>query len=116
MPGISELMGGMASGKMAGSGEHKPMGGEHKPPMGGGGVPEHMAAMHKEMGGKHFHGHSDGFSHTSHHVKEDGKVEGPQEHESAEAMADHMKGVMGDGEESGGGSGYSGGGSNSLMD
>lgn len=50
----------------------------------------HMAAHH-EGDGKHMHVHQDGGGgHTSHHVAEDGKVQGPHDHENIEALKDHM--------------------------
>ena len=55
-----------------------------------GGVPEHLKALHGAMGGKHMHVHSDGFSHTSHQVGEDGEVQGPHDHENLDALKDHM--------------------------
>jgi hypothetical protein len=58
------------------------------------GVAGHMKAMHSETGGKHAHIHSDGFSHTTHHVGEDGQVQGPHEHGSAEEAADAMKNFL----------------------
>jgi hypothetical protein len=78
------------SGRGAGISERmeKPMGekpgGEH------GGVPEHLKAMHAEMGGKHMHVHQHEGGLTSHHVGEDGKVEGPHDHENTEALKEHM--------------------------
>jgi hypothetical protein len=65
----------------------KPM---HEKPEGEGGVPEHLKAMHAEMGGKHMHVHQHEGGLTSHHVGEDGKVEGPHDHENTEALKEHM--------------------------
>lgn len=67
---------------------------------GGNSVHEHMAAMHAEHGGKHFHhmAHEDG-SHTTHHVGEDGQVQGPHEHPDMEAVQAHHASVMGGGHE-----------------
>ena len=93
---ISDRMSGMASGAMA-----RPMGHE-APPMQqgeGGGVHEHLAAMHAKMGGTHVHIHHDGLTHTTHHVGEDGKVQGPHEHPDKEAMMEHVGKVLGGGEE-----------------
>jgi hypothetical protein len=53
-------------------------------------VHEHLTALHAAMGGKHMHVHSDGMFHTSHQVGEDGKVEGPHDHENIEALKEHM--------------------------
>lgn len=54
------------------------------------GVHEHLAAMHAQSGGKHMHVHSDGMTHTTHHVGEDGEVQGPHNHENIEALKDHL--------------------------
>lgn len=93
---ISDRMSGMASGKMAGS-EEPEMDGEEK----GGDVKEHLMKMHAKMGGTHSHLHSDGMSHASHHVSEDGQHSGPHEHESADAMAEHTKKMHGGEEQNG---------------
>lgn len=71
---------------------------------GDGGVHEHLAALHASMGGQHFHAHHDGMGgYTSHQVHEDGHHEGPHQHESHHAMAEHMKKFMGgEGEEASG--------------
>lgn len=70
-------------------------------------VHEHLSAMHQAMGGKHMHVHSDGSGmHTTHHVGEDGQVQGPHEHPDMEAVKAHMEQVMGDNDEDE----YSGGG------
>ena len=88
---IADRMSGL-SGRGAGISERmekpmgeKPMGGEHE-----GGIPEHLKAMHAEHGGKMMlaHHHEGGI--TSHHVGEDGKVEGPHDHENTEALKEHM--------------------------
>lgn len=55
-----------------------------------GGVHEHLKALHEEMGGKHMHVHQHEGGMTSHQVGEDGEVEGPHEHESTEALKEHM--------------------------
>ncbi len=85
---IADRMSGM-SGRGAGISERmerpKPMESEHE-----GGVPEHLKAMHAEMGGKHMHVHQHEGGITSHHVGEDGKVEGPHDHENMEALKEHM--------------------------
>ncbi len=60
---------------------------------GGGSSPvhEHLSAMHSAMGGKHMHIHSDGSGmHTSHHVGEDGQVQGPHDHDNIESLKAHM--------------------------
>ncbi|MGH9345053.1 MAG: hypothetical protein ACRD19_14995 [Terriglobia bacterium] len=53
----------------------------------------HLAAKHS--GGKHMHIHHDGEAMTSHHVDEQGDIEGPHEHETPEDLADHVSNVMG---------------------
>ena len=71
---------------------------EHSP------VKEHLAAMHSEMGGKHMHVHSDGGKLTSHHVGEDGQVEGPHDHANMDALKQHMDQFLNEeGSEQGGG-------------
>jgi hypothetical protein len=62
----------------------------------------HMASKHGGEG-MHMHLHSDGMSHTSHHAEKGGKPEGPHEHESMEAMQEHVGNTMGDGMEGEGG-------------
>lgn len=73
-------------------GDGKPMPGkpESKPETGAGkDIKQHMSEMHAADGGKHYHAHHDGMSLKSHHVAEDGKVEGPIEHDSPESMGHH---------------------------
>lgn len=57
----------------------------------------HLENLHAKTGGKHMHIHSHGKGHTTHHVGDDGMAEGPNEHGDDEALAEHVKGVMGDG-------------------
>jgi hypothetical protein len=60
----------------------------------------HMGAKHSE--GVHMHVHHDGMGMTSHHhMGGGGQPEGPHEHASADEAADHMKMVMGEGEQDG---------------
>ena len=69
-------------------------------------VHEHLAAMHKEMGGKHMHIHQNEHGeHMTHQVGEDGKVEGPHNHENLEAMKKHIGTFMGEEEHEEGGYG-----------
>lgn len=65
------------------------------PSMGHAGV--HMAAKHD--GGEHGHIHArpEGGAST-HHVGMDGQVTGPDEHGSVGEAADHLSGMMGDGD------------------
>ena len=60
-------------------------------------VRDHLEHMHEAHGGRHMHitRHEDGRL-ASHHVAEDGEVQGPHEHEDAEALKDHVGAVMGD--------------------
>jgi hypothetical protein len=60
---------------------------EHEP----GSIHEHMAQMHAEHGGKHMHviEKPEG-GYQSHHVGEDGKVEGPHDHENLESLKGHL--------------------------
>ena len=104
MNSISDRMSGMASGKMADHGE--PDADDREQQGEGGDVKEHLMKMHAKMGGTHSHMHSDGISHTSHHVSEEGKHHGPVEHESADQMAEYSKKHhTGGGEENGEGDG-----------
>lgn len=93
----------MASDRMGASPAAKPLPGAKAMPEQHaeekGGVPEHLQAMHQQMGGKHMHVHSDGFSHTTHHVGEDGQVQGPHEHPDMEALKDHMSNFFEEGQE-----------------
>lgn len=77
------------------------------PSMGHAGM--HMAAKHD--GGEHGHIHArpEGGA-TTHHVGMDGQVTGPDEHGSVGEAADHLSGMMGDGEMPGHGEMPSGGG------
>lgn len=95
MAGIAEAMsrmtGGGKRGGISGAMEgHREL--EREPEEKEGGVPEHMKAMHEEMGGKHMHVHQgeqeEGY--TTHHVGEDGKVEGPHDHQNMEELKSHM--------------------------
>lgn len=73
--------------------EKPPMHGTEAPPMEeapADSTHEHLAALHAEKGGKHMHVHHDGMSITSHHVGDDGEVQGPHEHENLEALKQHM--------------------------
>lgn len=84
---IASNMAGMAGepgGPVRPSGREEPSEGE------AGGVGEHLAALHAKMGGKHMHVQSDGASYTSHQVGEDGKVEGPHDHENLEVLKEAM--------------------------
>jgi hypothetical protein len=49
----------------------------------------HMA-HHHDPDAKHMHVHHDGEAMTTHHVGEDGMVQGPHDHENLEALKDHM--------------------------
>lgn len=95
MAGIAEAMSGMAAGKRHGgiSGAMEPGSEREAKPEGehdGGGVEGHLQALHSELGGKHMHVHQHEGGLTSHHVGEDGKVEGPHDHESTEQLKEHM--------------------------
>lgn len=78
---IASMMSGMASGKM-------PQGHEGREPMDG--IPEHLKEMQEKHGGSHMHIHSDGMSHTTHHIHEGGEVQGPHEHPDEEALKEHV--------------------------
>ena len=80
----------------ASEGGKAPMHSTEAPPMQGaeehepGSVHEHLAAMHAESGGKHMHVHHDGMSFTTHHVGDDGEVQGPHDHQNLEELKAHM--------------------------
>lgn len=57
----------------------------------------HMAAKHEGGEHGHIHAHPEGGA-TTHHVGMDGQVAGPDEHGSVGEAADHLSGMMGDGE------------------
>lgn len=136
MKSIAEQMAGMASeaprgeheatrpdrnGETGGGGEHSELhdhgdgtfhtvaGGEETQHPHIGHALMHLAAHH-DGEAKHMHVHSDGMSHTTHHVA-GGKVEGPHEHEDTEALKEHLGRFLdeegsergGDGVENGGG-------------
>jgi hypothetical protein len=65
-------------------------------------IHEHLTKMHEMTGKAHSHveHHGDG-THTSHHVDEQGQVSGPHEHESMEALHQHMAQLHGEGEQEG---------------
>lgn len=67
---------------------------EH-PSMGHAGM--HMAAKHDGGEHGHIHAHPEGGA-TTHHVGMDGQVTGPDEHGSVGEAANHLEGMMGDGE------------------
>lgn len=46
----------------------------------------HTHVMHNAEGG-----------HTSHHVMQDGEIQGPHEHPDMESLAEHMRGMTGEG-------------------
>jgi len=60
-------------------------------------IKEHLKAMHSATGNAHTHveHHGDG-THTSHHVDESGDVSGPDEHESIEALKEHLAQLEGE--------------------
>lgn len=68
-------------------------------------IHQHLRNMHEATGHAHTHveHHGDG-THTSHHIDEAGQVSGPHEHDSMEALKDHMEQTCGDeGQEQGAG-------------
>lgn len=84
----------------------KPAGGEKKdvlkPPQAetgeheGGDVGEHLKALHEAHGGRHMHVHQSDEAHvTTHHVDEDGQVQGPHEHASMDDLHNHLESVFG---------------------
>jgi len=60
-------------------------------------VPKILEDLHAKHGGKHMHVHAHEAGVTTHHIGEDGMVEGPHEHPDMAAAADHMHMMMGDG-------------------
>jgi hypothetical protein len=107
MSGIAEAMAGMASGKRHGGISDGMEGkGQHKPQHDGGGIEEHLKAIHEKTGGgKHMHvqHHEHDGSYTTHHVTEDGKVEGPHEHANLEELKNHQDKFFNEEEHEGGG-------------
>lgn len=67
----------------------------HHPTMGHAAM--HLAAMHDGGEHGHIHAHPEGGA-TTHHVGMDGQVNGPDEHEGVGEAAEHLEGMMGDGE------------------
>lgn len=55
-------------------------------------IHEHLRSMHEKTGHAHSHveHHGDG-SHTSHHIHEDGNIEGPHEHPDTQSMSAKME-------------------------
>ncbi len=95
---------GMKFGKgyLGGSREKEaPMPHETEPENAGGDeeIKQHLAARHAATGHAHSHieHHGDG-RHTSHHISEAGEHSGPHEHESMDALHEHMKQIAGEGE------------------
>jgi len=84
--------------KEAPQGEHEPEG-EQEGGDANEEIAQHLQSMHEKTGKAHSHveHHGDG-THTSHHVHEDGQMEGPHEHPDTESMMAKM-GEMGGGEE-----------------
>ena len=61
----------------------------------GGDTTRHLTEMQAGMGGKHAHIHQgDDGSVTTHHVGEDGVVQGPHEHPDLEAAHQHLMAAM----------------------
>ena len=68
------------------------------------------AANHHEPDAKHMHVKSDGMgAMESHHVGEDGNIEGPHDHENIEALKDHMGKFLDEEAHEGGGMEHEGG-------
>jgi hypothetical protein len=63
----------------------------------GDGPHEMLQELHAKHGGKHMHVHAHDQGVTTHHIGDDGNVEGPHHHASTQEAADHMHMVMGDG-------------------
>jgi len=53
-------------------------------------VPKLLEELHAKHGGKHMHVHHDGITMTSHHIGDDGVVEGPHEHATTDDLKSHM--------------------------
>ena len=83
---IASQMSGMAGGKMPHESrepaEHED--GEHSD------VHGMLKQMQEKDGGSHMHIHSDGMTHTTHHIHEGGEVQGPHEHHDTEALKKHV--------------------------
>lgn len=102
-PGGGEKSGGEATGKtevhhMADGGVHvEHHDGEKSDHPSMGHAAMHMAAKHDGGEHGHIHAHPEGGA-TTHNVGMDGQVNGPEEHGSVGEAADHLSGMMGDGE------------------
>lgn len=59
-------------------------------------VPAMLEDLHAKHGGAHMHVHKHEAGVTTHHIGEDGVVEGPHEHAGMPEAAQHMQSVMGD--------------------
>lgn len=86
---IASAMSGISAGRIPHQSEEREPaehdgGGEHSD------VHEHLKAMQAKDGGSHMHIHSDGMSHTTHHVHEGGEVQGPHEHPDEESLKAHV--------------------------
>ena len=92
MASISESMSRMGGGGRHGGISESMDRGEREPKPEGdhGGVAGHLKELHSEMGGSHMHIHQHEGGFTTHHVKEDGKVEGPHEHQDHEELKEHV--------------------------
>lgn len=94
MAGIADAMSKLTSGKRAGGiadgmeGGQRPK--ERAEAQDQDGVESHLKALHDSMGGKHMHVHQHEGGYTSHQVGDDGKVDGPHDHENMEALKEHM--------------------------
>src|ERR1044071_3248806 len=73
-------------------------------------VHEHLRSLHEKMGGMHAHVHHDGSKLTSHHVAEDGEVQGPHDHPNMEALKKHLDQFFGEEQQETPEAGYGGGG------
>ncbi len=86
---------------------------DHQNPMGEQHIGHHLmaTAAEQEPDGKHMHVHQDGMGNiTSHHVGEDGQVQGPHQHQDIEALKDHMHKFFNEEQQEGEGYGGHGGG------
>lgn len=58
-------------------------------------VTSHLEAMQGERGGSHMHIHKHEEGYTTHHVGEDGTVEGPHHHPDEAALHEHIGRTLG---------------------
>lgn len=100
---IADRMSDMGGGGMKKAVPVKKMGAA---PMAGaepGSIAAHLKQMQGTHGGKHMHIADNGGSLTTHHVGEDGKIQGPHDHPDMESVKNHADQVFDEGGNQGSG-------------